>query len=133
MPISLRIPPEKEKLIQKAAKKSGKAAVKHSKNISSDRTEAFRLMGTYYWFSGSQKKAIKWWEKSIREGEQLGAGFELSRTYFEVGKYLQSPQSKYKEINSVSAKEYLEKSKIMFEEMDLQWDLNELEKVSMAN
>ena len=43
-------------------------------------------------------------------------------------KNLQAPQSKYKELDGITAHEYLDKAKTMFEEMDLQWDLNELEK-----
>ncbi len=119
--------------LKEATKKSGKIAVKHSKKVASDRTETFKLMGTYYWLINNQKKALKWWTKSIKTGEQLGAKIELSRAYFEVGKNLQSPQSKYKELNGITAQEYLNKAKTMFEEMDLAWDLNELEKVSTYN
>ncbi len=120
-------------IFKKAAFSSGKAAVKHSKKIASDKTETFRLMGTYFWLINNPKKAIKWWTKSIKTGEQLGAKIELSRTYFEVGKHLCSPQSKYKELNSITAPEYLDKAKVMFEEMDLTWDLNELEKLGVEN
>jgi class 3 adenylate cyclase len=45
---------------------------------------------------------------------------------------LPEPNSKYKKINSITTEEYLKKARTMFEEMDLQWDLDELEKV-MAN
>ena len=90
-------------------------------------------MGTYHWLINNQKKALKWWDKSIKEGEKLGAKTELSRAYFEVGKYLHSPQSKYKELNGITAKEYLDKARTMFEEMNFAWDLNELEKLSVEN
>jgi hypothetical protein len=33
------------------------------------------------------------------------------------------PNNKYKELNGHPASHYLEKAKILFEEMDLQWDL----------
>ena len=55
---------------------------------------------------------------------------ELSRTYFEIGKRLSEPNSPYRELNGVSAAEYLNKAKTMFEEMDLQWDLEQLENLS---
>ena len=41
-------------------------------------------------------------------------------------------QSKYKDLSGISAEEYLEKAKVLFEEMDLEWDLAELEKVYVA-
>jgi len=67
-----------------------------------------------------QKRELKWWNKSITEGERLGARLDLSRTYFEVGKHLLEPESKYKKLNGIRAEEYLEKTRILFEEMDLQ-------------
>jgi len=62
----------------------------------------------------------------------LGARPDLSRTYFEIGKRLLEPSSKHKELNGITAEEYLEKARTMFEEMDLQWDLDELDKVMAA-
>ena len=35
----------------------------------------------------------------------------------------------HNELNGTAAKEYLEKARSLFEEMDLQWDLVELEKI----
>jgi hypothetical protein len=47
----------------------------------------------------------------------------------EVGKRLLEPQSKYRELNDLSANEYLDKAEKLFREMDLQWDLEQLERV----
>ncbi len=107
----------------------GRAAVKHAMKYAADRTEAFKLLGVYYWLINKQKKALKWWDKSIRTGEHLGARPELARTYMEVGKRLLEKKSKYRELNGISAEAYLEKARTLFQEMDLQWDLEELEKV----
>ena len=71
-------------------------------------------------------------DKSIRAGERLGAKIELSRTYLEVGKHLLEPNSKTKDLNGITAGEYLEKARTLFEEMDLQWDLDELDKLMAA-
>ena len=84
-----------------------------------------------YWLIGNQKKAIRWWEKSIQEGERLGDRPDLSRTYLEVGKRLLEPRSKYKELNGVDAKGYLEKARVLLEEMGLERDLNDLERLKM--
>ncbi len=95
--------------------------------------DSFKMTGELYWLIDQQKTALKWWTKSIRIGKKLGAKPDLSRTYFEVGKSLLSPESKYKQLNGITAEQYLDKAKIMFEEMDLEWDLNELKKISMIN
>ena len=110
----------------RAALKSGKMATKHCrKRVAADRTEALNLMGRYYWLVNNQEKALKWWEVAIKEGERLGARPELSRTYFEVGKRLNEMKSEYKELNGINADEYLERARIMFEEMELKRDLEE--------
>ncbi len=86
----------------RAALKSGKKAVKNSAKYASHRTWNYQLMGMYYWLIGKQRKALKWFDKSIKEGERLGARPDLSRTYMEVGKRLLEPHSKYKELNGIS-------------------------------
>ena len=112
------------------AYQSGKAALKNSRKFVPYRTKILCLMGTYYWLIGKQGKAMKWWDRAIKEGERLGARPDLSRTYFEVGKRLLEPESKYKELNGIEAKGYLEKARIMFEEMGLERDLDELDKIT---
>ena len=47
----------------------------------------------------------------------------------EIGKRFLEEKSKYKELKGISAKEYLEKARVMSQEMDLEWDLDELDKI----
>jgi hypothetical protein len=47
----------------------------------------------------------------------------------EVGKRLLEPKSKYKELNGITATAYLDKAETMFRDMDLEWDLEQLERV----
>ena len=95
-------------------------------------TEALKLMGTCCWITGRQGRALKWWRRSINEGERIDARLELSRCYFEVAKRLNEPESKFKQLDGISAEEYLNRAKEMFLEMDLQWDLDELERIATA-
>jgi hypothetical protein len=113
------------------ALKSGTAACKTASKLAPIRTETLKMMGVYYWLINKQRKAFKWWRKAIHEGTRLNERLELSRTYFEVGKRLLEPKSKNKELDGIKAEEYLEKARVMFEEMDLQWDLDELEKLRL--
>jgi tetratricopeptide (TPR) repeat protein len=106
--------------------KSCKKLLKNSHKVAQHRTESYSLMGKYYWFIKNQKEALKWWNKSIEEGQRLNAQLELARTYLEVGKRLSESESKIKALNGIEAKEYLEHAGVLFEEMNLQTDLNEL-------
>jgi hypothetical protein len=104
-------------------------AMKASRKFKRDRVEILRLMGTRSWLLGEREKALKWWKDSIETGERLNFRPDLSRTYFEIGKRLSEPNSPYKELNGITAAGYLNKAKTMFEEMGLQWDLEQLERV----
>jgi len=115
----------------RTAWKSGHAALKNSSKFAAHRTWTYRLVGLYYWLIGKQCKAIKWWDKAIKEGERLGARPDLSRTYFEVGKRMSESQSNYKQLNGIDANGYLEKAGVSFEEMGLERDLEDLERVRM--
>jgi class 3 adenylate cyclase/tetratricopeptide (TPR) repeat protein len=117
-------------LYRKKAKKSGKRLLKVTQKVAQYRVDSYRLRGAYYWLINRQKKALKWWQRAIEEGEHLGARIELSRTYSEIGKCLLETESKYKMLNTIKAEEYLEKARALFEEMDLQWDLDELDRVT---
>jgi tetratricopeptide (TPR) repeat protein len=107
----------------------GKKSVKVSRNLKSDRVEAKRYMGTFHWLTGKKHAALKWWRLSVETGEAFKMKPELSRTYFEIGKRLSEPNSPYRELNGISAAEYLNKAKRLFEEMDLKWDLEQLRHV----
>jgi hypothetical protein len=109
--------------------KSGKEALANARKYPIYRTEALRLMGLYYWLRGKHVKALAWWKKSINTGKELQAKPALARTYFEVGKRLLVSNSKYEELDGITAEDYLEKAKIMFKELNLAWDLNELDKI----
>lgn len=115
---------------QKKALKSSKELLKQSRKVSQHRTESFRLMGVYFWLTKNQRKALLWWNRTIKEGERLGAQLELSRTYFEVGKRLLGPESRFKTLNGKKAEEYLELAKARFAKLGLKWDLDEWGRVA---
>ena len=108
---------------------SAKALLGNAKRYAPGRTNILRLLGRLSWLNNKQRAAIRWWDYAIREGERFGARPDLSRTYMEVGRRLLEPQSKYRELNGIGAKEYLDKAEKLFREMDLQWDLEQLERV----
>jgi len=111
------------------AYQSGKNALKNSNKYASDKMEVFRLMGLYYWLIGRQNKAAQWWNNSMKEGERLGARVELARTYMEIGKRLLEKKGRLRELGGINAEEYLEKARVLLEEMGLKWDLEELDKI----
>jgi tetratricopeptide (TPR) repeat protein len=121
-------------LYRNTARKSGNAVLSLArKKVAAERTESFKLMGRYYWLTGKQEKALKWWNKAMKEGARLNARPDLSRTYFEVAKRLLEPQRSYKTLNGIDAKGYLEKAQSLFEAMGLDRDMDDLERVREDN
>jgi class 3 adenylate cyclase/tetratricopeptide (TPR) repeat protein len=116
---------------QRTTFRLARQAINESKKYAPYRTWILRLMGDYYWLIGKQRKALKWYDKSIKEGERLGARPDLSRSYFEVGKRLLEPQGKYRKLNGIDAEGYFEKAEKLFREMGLEHDLDDLERVRM--
>jgi len=104
--------------LNKKACETCKEAVNMSLKIADDRVELLKLTGTYYWLIGNQKKAIKWWGKSIIAGEKLGAIPELARAYLEIGIRLKEPESRYHQIRGLSADVCLEKADQLLKELD---------------
>jgi class 3 adenylate cyclase/tetratricopeptide (TPR) repeat protein len=117
---------------RKKAAKSSKMLLKAAVKVAQHRTEAYNLMGVFCWLTNKQRSALSWWQRAIEAGERLDARLELSRTYYEIGKRLLEPKSNYKALNGITATAYLEKARELFKQMNLQWDLNELNQIFKA-
>jgi class 3 adenylate cyclase/tetratricopeptide (TPR) repeat protein len=114
---------------RKKAALSGKQALKNSDKSALDRTEIFRLMGTYCWLVNRKNKAMKWWDKSIGESRRFGFRIEAARTEMEIGKHLAEDKGRFRKNGEKITEEYLTKARIVFEEMKLEWDIDELDKI----
>ena len=108
---------------QKKALKSGKKMIRTSRKLASERTENFKWMGLCYWLAGKQKRAVKWWEKSFKEGKNLEAALELAKAYSVAGRKLSEKGSQYKEILGVNSQEYLQMANSLIKELSLHEDL----------
>jgi len=108
--------------------KTTKLLVNASRNVHCNKTEAYRLRAMAFIYAGKPGKALRFFKRSIDFANWYGGKLELSRTYFELGKFLSDPKTKHNQLNDLSGKDYLEKARTMFGEMDLQWDLEEYRK-----
>ncbi|MCD4734478.1 MAG: hypothetical protein K8R53_00410, partial [Bacteroidales bacterium] len=105
-----------------------KELIKNSKKYICNLTESYRLRAIVFWLLKKPNKALKSLKKSIKTAQGFGGKLELSRTYFETGKFLRDQKNKKTRLNGMNGTEYLLKAKSMFEDMNLQWDLEEYEK-----
>ena len=98
--------------------KAIKTAVKASEVVAPKFTDINRTYAVILWKYGKQKAAFKVFLKAIKQGERLDAKLELSRTYFELGKFLSDPEVNFNQLENKPAEYYLGKAKSMFEELD---------------
>jgi tetratricopeptide (TPR) repeat protein len=115
---------------RKKAVKSVNLLLRNVRKVAQYRTESYKLTGEYYWMMNKQKKALAWWHRAIREGERLGARLQLAGVYFELGKRLLGPGSKYRVLDGIGAEDYLELARSTLEEMKLQSYLDELNQIN---
>jgi hypothetical protein len=105
--------------------KESQKLIKESKKLAGNLTEACLLRAKIFVIKKKYNNALKYFKLAIATSEKYNGRLELSRAYFETGKFLSDPSNKYKELDGQKADYFLEKAKSMFEEMDLQWDLEE--------
>jgi len=129
--ITANSPRSRQKDVRRRARKFGHKAVRNTRAVAYDRTEAYRLMGVYFWIVDKQRKALKWWDKSLKEAQRLKTPIDLSRTYLEIGKRLLEKKSRYTGLNGIDGKQYLDKAEKLFQEHSLTWDLEQLKKLKM--
>jgi class 3 adenylate cyclase/tetratricopeptide (TPR) repeat protein len=113
---------------REALLKTTRDIIKHSQKARANLTEAYRLRAIAFWILNKPAGAVKNFKRSIQAGTSYGGNLELSRTYFEAGKFLRDPKNKKDRIQGMNGTECLLKAKTMFEQMKLQWDLAEYEK-----
>jgi len=105
--------------------KTSRILISKSKKYVSNLTEAYLLRSRIFMFQQKSGKAFKNLQLAIATGEKYQNRLELSRVCFETGKFLSNPNNRYKELNGQPASYFLEKAKTMFEEMGLEWDLDQ--------
>src|SRR5262249_27559975 len=76
-------------LIARAAR-SARLALRIAGRVARERPEVYRLAGRLAWLRGRKGQALAWWERSVDEGERLGARPEVGRTYLEAGHSLRA-------------------------------------------
>ncbi len=115
--------------VTKRAQKSAKTALVQFKTLAEFRPEALRYTGTLYWLLRKQNVAVQYWKKSLEVGAKMWKRQELARTYVEVARRLTSKESMVHELNGLNAKECFNMAQEIFEDMNLELDMREIERI----
>jgi class 3 adenylate cyclase/tetratricopeptide (TPR) repeat protein len=121
---------EEMEQFQREAIKSVRSLARVARKVAYHRTDSYRLTGAYYWTINEPKKALGWWQKSVYEGERLGARPQLARLYFEVGRCLLEEKAQYKKLDNLNGEAYLWKARALYEAMKMKTYLEEIDRVA---
>jgi hypothetical protein len=101
-------------VLRKRAGRAQRVLLRLVSKVAWERVEAFRLAGRLAWITGKRNRALRWFAKSIAEGERLGARPELARTYMEVGSRLTAKEAGPELLGGLDGVAYLEKARALF-------------------
>lgn len=110
---------------RKQAKRDGRQLLAAAAKMARLRVEAYRLMARFHWIRGRRRRALRWWARSCREGERLGARPELARTCAEIAQRLEG--SGIAGFNGRPVRELRECAREIFRTLSLDAELAELE------
>jgi ATP/maltotriose-dependent transcriptional regulator MalT len=96
-----------------------KKTLRIARKVSFELIEVYRLHGIYYWLTGKQGKALRWWGRAIREAEKMGAKLELSLTLMEVSQRLAEPIRKHGEVDGNDPDALRQRAEQLYREMDI--------------
>ena len=100
---------------RRQAKHSLRAELSCAAKVSWERTEAYHLAGRLAAVLGQPKRAVRWWARSIAEGERLGQTPEVARTYATAGTLLGTRQ-----LNGLTAEACLQRARELFASVGLE-------------
>jgi len=124
--------PEYKSAIRKLEKLSDTFVARSKKNPAT-LTTAYLMKARLAGLLKKNGHCVAAMKKAIRAGEKYGGRVNLSRAYFEAGKLLSDPDIRTEHLNGLTAEDYFQKAKTLFEEMELQRDLGELRKVRLPH
>lgn len=110
------------RMLKRAGMRSARHAVSTARKVAKARVETLNLAGRLWWVLGRRARALQWWSRCIAEGTRMGAKPELARAYMDIGSRIGDSS-----LNGIDGPGYLQMARRLFVELDLSWDLQQLD------
>jgi hypothetical protein len=110
--------------LARAARESGKAALRLAARVAFRRPAVMRLEGRRAWLVGRRSEALAWWRRSLGAADGLGMRSERARACAEIGLRLAGTDLA---VDGRRAAEWLDESRRAFREASFEADLARLE------
>jgi tetratricopeptide (TPR) repeat protein len=107
--------------------KTAEALIRKSRKNPSTMCRAYHLKSILLMRLNKDRQALRTLAQAVEAGEKYDLRPDLARVFFEMGKFLLDPGKKQNKVNNLSGRDYLQKARVMFEEMELRRDLEEYE------
>ena len=119
--------PRQARAAARAARRSGRRALRISRKLARMRPETFCQVARYHWLCGQPRQALRWWQRSLREGSRLGSTPDLARTYLELGRRMLERPAVLGRVDGMDAAACLEKARTLFVGLGIDWELQRFE------
>jgi tetratricopeptide (TPR) repeat protein len=107
--------------LRRRALRSSRRALATAAKVGKERVESLRLTGQLWWSLGKPNRARIWWRRCLAEAERMGARPEMARAYAAIGSCVGNA-----ELDGVSGHAYIDRARAMFQDLQLDWDLEQL-------
>jgi class 3 adenylate cyclase/tetratricopeptide (TPR) repeat protein len=112
---------------KKASHDSAKRALRNVKKNPCNAPEVFRLIGLHYWYLKKERRALKWWMKSLEKAEQLESGIERGLTHLLIAQQMRSSRTLKGKIQKEQQEEHLRKAKDLLTQVGFHSMLDQVE------
>ncbi|HVN27203.1 MAG TPA: hypothetical protein VMT64_01885, partial [Candidatus Binataceae bacterium] len=113
--------------LRRAGIRSARRAIGTAAKVAKERIETYRLVGRLWWVLGNRSRAFKWWTKAIAEATRMGARPELARTHCDIGRRIGASV-----VADADGATHLNHGRRLLIDLDLEWDLRQLEALPPA-
>lgn len=110
------------------ARRAARRALFCARRVAWQRTEVFAYVARLRWLLGDVRGARRWWQATLSEGARLGQRPERARACLAIGATLLTEGNG--EMLGRDADSWLDEARREFEDMDLAWDLAQLEVIA---
>jgi class 3 adenylate cyclase/tetratricopeptide (TPR) repeat protein len=112
--------------IRRRARRNARRGARLASWAALRRAEMFQLVGTLAWLEGDGRRAARWWQRSLGAAAAVGMRPALARSHLEVGRRLLE-DGRLEQVAGLDAEAHLERAERGFRELELEWDLGQLE------
>ncbi len=103
-------------------RRTKRKALRNCRKVAYERMETYRLIGVAYWVMKREKRALRWWSKTWRTCEELGAKLERAHTLKELSIRLAGRKGPFERLGGFTPEEMEKEAHRQYQKMNIPTD-----------